>query len=252
MNSWVSSTQRYGHTSELWEHTQGCNFTNQEALFEQKTFMCFLLKCYVLSVSPGQSWIFVRSKIPIIPFPLLVFVQYETFQIISKKMRTNFSRGNLILLSLAGNSPGFQSKNRYLSEESIWFSFGSCDGCLLQEPWSIEKSQRKENTEHSSYLPNTQSKCSIESLSASLLMKRSSFTKERFQIPFQAKSAFGNSVLRMPRIKFGPLYSWKQPHVTATSVGQLLCRVSLDDVLKSTLNWWSEVCNWKRPIYYPF
>lgn len=157
---------------------------------------------------------------------------------------------NLILFSLAGKSPGFQSKNRYFSKELIWFGFGSCDGCLLQEPWSIS-GEEPEDSEHWALQLLTQSKCSMESPLASLLMKRSSFTNERLQIPFQAKSGFGSSVLRMTGIKFGPLCSWKQPHVTAASMGQLLCRVSLDDVLKSTLNWWSEVCHWRKLFIFP-
>lgn len=179
------------------------------------------------------------------------FVQYETFQIISKKTKTNFTTGNLILLSLASNSPGFQSKNRYLFKKPIWFGFGSCDGCLLQEPWSTW-GEEPEKREHRAFqLPTQHPKQMHHSQLASLLTKRSSFTNERFQIPFQAKSGFVSSVLRMPRIKFGPLCSWKRPHVTATSMGQLLCRVSFNDVLKSTLNWWSEVCHWRKLFIIP-
>lgn len=170
------------------------------------TSICFLLKCYVLSVNPEQSWIIlVRSKILTLQFCwfiesfllkillLFSFVQYETFQIISKKMKTNFAKGDLILLSLAGSSPGFQSKNRYLSKEPIWFAFGSCDGCLLQEPWSIHIRRRARGKRILSYLSNTPSKCSTESQLASLLMKRSSFTKEWFQS--HSKSSLALAIL---------------------------------------------------------
>lgn len=100
MNSWISSTQRYGHSSEFWEHTMAAislikwpflyAICGLHGLKHCATFICVLYKCYVLSVSPGQSWItFVRSKlltlhfcwfienfllkIPVIPFPSTIF-----------------------------------------------------------------------------------------------------------------------------------------------------------------------------------
>lgn len=133
------------------------------------TFICFLLKCY-LSASPGHSWnIFVRSKILTLQF--CWFIEFLTqnscnsislycflcnmrlFRLSARKWRQISQQGIWHSLSLAGNSPGFQSKNRYLSEEPIWFDFGSCDGCLLQEPWSISGEEPEEREHWALQLP---------------------------------------------------------------------------------------------------
>lgn len=177
-------------------------------------------------------------------------MQYETFQIIIENLKeTYFTTRHLTVLRLAGSYPGFQSKNRYLFKQPVWFGFGSCE--WLFTPGATKRIRRKARVKRFSVLPGTQSKCNTEGESASLLTKSSSFAKWKVSNPFPSQILLSQVCVENAKnlIQASVNGNGAVWHAAATSVRQMLLESPFGwcgNELKSTLNWWSEVCCWRK------